>query len=285
MFAQTQLFGADDLRQVLERGLWSSASQLFLKNQAHAEIERVEGRSRARAPAGRFWGLMTADGPSFGGFFGGTRVLCLGPGSREDGASLRRVAVGAERGFRIVIGSRDPVQGFLDALGDRVEVEMKRSQPFLAVGDVGALGEGTVVRPGSAADIAWLTHASIRLNEEDLGISPRSVDKGLLERRIRERIQQASTWIVEREGRAVCKLEIGNDGPAGSLIEGVYTEDAVRGHGLARRLCAEIARRQLQHRPWVGLHVGRENDFAMRAYLAAGFVEIEDLTLALIHWK
>lgn len=283
MFSQVRQFGSDDLEQVLEAKLWHAPSQLFLRNQASVEVERVRS-AIMRAPSGRFWGSMTREGPDFGAFFGVTRVACLGPGTREHGAKLRRVTLGAERGFRILIGSSQPALGLLEALGDRIQIEMQRSQPFLVVEDAAALGEGIEIRPGLERDLAWLMDASVRLNEEDLGIPARSVDRRVLERRVRDRIRQASTWIVEDAGKAVCKLEIGNDGPAGSLIEGVFTEEAVRGRGFARKLCAEVARRQLQRRCRVGLHVSRANDRAFRAYRAAGFREVEDLVLALIAW-
>lgn len=283
MFARVDELDVAALHELAAGAAWRRPSQLFLRNQALAEIQRVQGVAGG-APAGRFWGTISAEGPRFGSFFGTTRVVCIGPGDADDGASLRRIAVGPERGFRIVIGPREPTTGFLDSVRSRLQITMERSQPFLIADDRSTLGQGIAARPGAVGDVDWLVEASIHLNEEDLEIPARSVDRALLEQRVRERIQQGSTWIVERNGRAACKLEIGNDGPAGALIEGVYTALSFRGQGLARRLCAEVANRILHTRCRVGLHVGRENEAAQRAYRAAGFREVEDLVLALVNW-
>ncbi|MCA8968765.1 MAG: GNAT family N-acetyltransferase [Planctomycetes bacterium] len=283
MFARVVEFDTDHLRCLLATEAWQAASQLFLCNQAHSEIARVMSASPEN-PAGRFWGVLTADGPTVCGFFGQSRVACIAPGSAREAASLRKVALGPEQGFRIVIGPHAVALGFLDSIRDRVTVDLERSQAFLAIEDRRCLGPGIDSRPADARDVEWLVEASITLNEEDLGVPRRSVDRVLLERRVRERASRGTSWIVDVDGKPACKLEIGSDGPAGALIEGVFTTASYRGQGLARRLVADVAGRLLRTRRRVGLHVGRDNAAARVAYEAAGLREVDNLLLALVHW-
>ena len=299
-------------------------SQMFLRNQLGFEIERLETPGR-RDPTGRFYGVFGTDGIELLAFFGETRVLCLGPGKPDAALALEELAQGRERGFRILIGPRSPASAILGALRGRVRVDLDRSQPFLAMSkvdvaaagsdssDTAALGSSASAdradtraageagasravessrvaglsraRLGELSDIEWLCAASMQLNEEDLGIAPRSVDRKLLEQRVRERIHQERTWVVDVDRRPVCKLEVGCQGPAGALIEGVYTSVEHRGKGLATELVRTVGRHLLHRYPWVGLHVGRDNTPAVRAYLAAGLREVADLELALIAWS
>lgn len=282
MRRRVALLAWDQLEAVRDGAALAHPAHLFLRNQVHAELERPDSKE----PAGRFYGVFGADGLETVAFFGGTRVLVIGPGPRESVVALRKLALTEERGFRILIGPREPAAALLDTLRAKVRVELDRSQPFLQIDDPARLGEiDERPRPATRADLAWLMDASLYLNEEDLGIPARTVDKKLLERRLEQRLRDRSTWVIDLEGRPACKLEVGSAGPAGALIEGVYTQPERRGRGLARHLVAAVSKRLLREFPRVGLHVGRNNTPALRAYLAAGFTEVEDLELALIGWR
>ncbi|MDP6423198.1 MAG: GNAT family N-acetyltransferase [Planctomycetota bacterium] len=271
--------------QEFERSLDSDKlrhpSQLFLYNQLAVEHDRLTRGSGD--PSGRFYGCRDADGLDCIAFFSSTRSLVLGPGSAESGTAFRRIALGKERGFRILIGPPEPTTALLEGLGSKARIDLDRSQPFLCT--EAPLVEPIEARLATLQDTAWLVRASLQLNEEDLLISAKTVDLELLRTRIEQRIGESRTWLVDAGGRPAAKLEIGNEGPAGALIEGVFTEPSHRSTGLARRLVAEVSRRLLQESPRVGLHVGRSNEPAIRAYRAAGFVEVADLRLALLLWK
>ncbi|HMQ22673.1 MAG TPA: hypothetical protein PKE00_09305, partial [Planctomycetota bacterium] len=153
------------LSQLLEEADWRRPAHIFIANQAHAEIARVE-RGYGEAPSGRFWGRMTAHGPTMTAWFGDNRVACIGPGNPEHADALRRVALGSERGFRILIGPREVTQSFLSAIRDRVRVDFERSQAFLVVEDALVLGPGLHARTATPADVEWFVDASLSLNEE-----------------------------------------------------------------------------------------------------------------------
>jgi GNAT superfamily N-acetyltransferase len=277
------VLAADELTAIAESAALASPPHLFLCNQLRAEAERIAGGDGE--PTGRFYGVFGPGGLELVAFFGTSRVCVLGPGRAAAALALRATAVQQERGFRILIGPVDPAVALLDALRPKVRIELDRSQPFLCVTDASRLTAEVAFRAAGRSDLEWLTQASLQLNEEDLGIPAYTVDQHRLRDRIEQRLGEGRTFIVETGGRPASKLEVGNEGPAGALIEGVYTEPRFRGCGLARGLVAGVSRRLLERWPRVGLHVGRGNAPALRAYQASGFEEVADLRLALMAWR
>jgi predicted GNAT family acetyltransferase len=107
------------------------------------------------------------------------------------------------------------------------------------------------------------------------------VDRRVLRRHLWARIEMDRTWVIGPPGRFLCKLDLGSVGPAGVMVEGVFTFPAHRGKGLARRIVALVASLHLPKYPAVCLHLGAANRAARRAYEAAGMHEVAELRLVL----
>ncbi|MFQ5504080.1 MAG: GNAT family N-acetyltransferase [Planctomycetota bacterium] len=264
-------------------GTPSRPEHLFLQNHILFEVQRLREDVGAD-PRGTFYGVFDREGMQLVAFFARGGLLVLGAGSVEAAAALKGPALVEERGFRILIGPERPVAALVEELGERVKIEMNRRQPFLVVRDAADLGEGCAMRPALPGDLPWLVEANLELNEEDLGIAASRVDRRALEVRLGVRVAEGRTWIVDHAGRPAAKLNVGLSGPAGALIEGVYTEPALRGKGFAGRLVAAVSRRLLGSYPCVGLHTARDNAPALRAYRRAGLVECAELRLVRPSW-
>lgn len=128
----------------------------------------------------------------------------------------------------------------------------------------------TETRSAERADLKKLVESALDLNEVDLNVPSWRVDRGWLRDSVRRRQQEQRTFVIGPIGKPICKLDLGSDGPAGSVIEGVYTLESARGQGLATRLTATVADRQLRTRPRVCLHVSATNEPARAAYERAG---------------
>ena len=76
-------------------------------------------------------------------------------------------------------------------------------------------------------------------------------------------------------------LDIGSKGPAGVVIEGVYTWPELRSRGLASALVAAVAKEVLADFPLVCLHVAESNAPARRSYEKCGMVEVDACQLML----
>ncbi len=181
--------------------------------------------------------------------------------------------------FRLAMGPTAVVDA-LAALCTRPPLVLRdqcyyRARPTDAVLDL----VSAAVRPAQRGDRDRLAQATLLLNQSDLNIDPRRVDRRWLRDTIDERIADGSTHVLGDVGAFASKLDFGSDGPAGQVIEGVFTFPQLRGNGTASRLVASCiaAAQQL-----VCLHVGEHNRPARRAYERAGMTAVDRCRLLLI---
>jgi len=182
--------------------------------------------------------------------------------------------------WRIVLGPRDIVRS-LAALGTMPLVH--RTQVYYAV-EPSAVPPDRLrddVRPAQRQDVTALVEATLHLNETDLGVEAWRVNKDWVKKNVKQRMREGSTLVIGTPGRLDAKLDIGSKGPAGLILEGVYTWPGVRGRGLASGLVATVAG-TAGDCPLVCLHVAEDNEAARRAYENAGMREAGRCQLLLV---
>lgn len=128
----------------------------------------------------------------------------------------------------------------------------------------------TDMRLAQRADRDRLEQATLQLNASDLNIPPAQVDRRWLRDTIDERIAEGTTRVVGPVGSVYCKLDLGSQGPGGTVLEGVFTFPERRGRGLATAL---VAAELLATEGAAILHVGVHNTPARAAYARAGMAE------------
>ena len=137
----------------------------------------------------------------------------------------------------------------------------------------------TDVRHAERADRDRLVQATLLLNASDLHILPAQVDRRWLRDTIDERIAESTTRVIGPVGSVQSKLDLGSQGPGGTVVEGVFTFPDQRGRGLAAGLVAT----QLVEAPAATcLHVGVHNAPARKAYARAGMSEAGQCHLLLL---
>ncbi|MBL9079044.1 MAG: GNAT family N-acetyltransferase [Planctomycetes bacterium] len=216
------------------------------------------------------------------GWFGvrGNLVL-IGPDTLGP-AEVERVADQVQRTrrpWRIAMGPRAIVEALL--LRTSGAPLVLRDQVYYAGSSATAAADQVRndVRPAQRADRDRLVQATLQLNASDLNIPPASVDRRWLRDAIDERIAEGTTRVVGPVGGVTCKLDIGSDGPGGTVLEGVFTFADQRGRGLATGLVATC----LAAAPAsVCLHVGLHNTPARAAYERAGMQEVARCRLLLL---
>ncbi|PIE22422.1 MAG: hypothetical protein CSA62_12465 [Planctomycetota bacterium] len=278
------MLSSDELQEAFADPLLAPAQNLYLRNQMAVELRRLAGDDEAPY-TGDYLGVFVENGLRALALFSRLGVLVVGGGCADDAAELARFALGAVGSFRLVIAERELGVALLARLASRSTVTMNRSQPFL-VYDAPARTPSldARVRPACQKDAAWLSLANLELNEEDLDIQSATVHRGLLRRRVEDRIAAGQSWVLDFAGKPVSKLELGSCGPAGILVEGVFTDRGFRGRGFAQSLLMQVCAYGIPAHQCIGLHCSRSNGPALSAYKAAGFREVADLRLACLRW-
>lgn len=181
--------------------------------------------------------------------------------------------------WRIALGPR----GAIDELSKRLSgppLVLRDQVYYGAKAGTGAELEGMhEVRRASRLDRERLVQAALELNHSDLNVDPARVDRRWLKDSVVGRIASGTSLVLGPPGGFHCKLDLGSQGPAGVVLEGVYTFPPSRGRGFAAALVAAATRAATE--PVVCLHVSATNAPARRAYERAGLAAAQQCRLLL----
>lgn len=214
-------------------------------------------------------------------WFGARGNLVVIEAAALEPAAVARAVAETGLGWRIVLGPF-PVVRALAAL-ERAAPLVLREQVYcgMAPEQARAAKAHAGIRLAEPADLAVLVAASLQLNQEDLRVDPRRVNRGWLRESIARRIERGTTWVLGPRGDPLTKLDVGSEGPGGMVLEGVFTQPKARGQGLASGLVASVAARVRGQAALVCLHVASDNQPALAAYRGAGMLELERCGLLL----
>lgn len=236
----------------------------------------LEPDRSGRALAARGLGFYTAQGPQGLAWFGsrGNLVVLLAAGARLSPREVARAVAVIESPWRIALGPPD----VLAALGPFLSappVILRRQLYYEAErAAVMAAGSDPRARLAAAADLEALVAASLALNQSDLALDPARVSQRWVRHAARERVRARTAWVLGPVGSPFAKLDVGSQGSAGAVLEGVFTLPGHRGRGYARALVHAVSARLLAGgRPRVCLHVAESNAAARACYAGAGMRE------------
>ena len=184
----------------------------------------------------------------------------------------------------MVVGPWGPVSDFMARYlprGTR-KPRLDRPQGFYVQNpdSVAALHEPDLVRAASS-DRDAVTGAAARMSAEDFEIDLWRIDREAVRKGVSRRVEEGRTWICRANGVLAFKVDLEPCPPHGAQVEGVFTTEALRGHGIASRCMAELGHRMLSELPMLTLHVSSVNTAACRAYENAGYRRVAELRLAI----
>lgn len=186
------------------------------------------------------------------------------------------------RGWRLLVGDRRSGDALL-ATADLSQTVV-HDQEYLVVEPDRVPDEASLppvdARRATRADLPALARLAVQLHVEDrYGPDPGWRGRRGYERRIGESVDRGLVWCVGPPGAPIAKLERSVSSRRwGVQLSGIVVDPAHRDRGLGRRLVAGAVREALSMpggRVPVTLHVRSDNDRALRAYDAAGFVPAE----------
>lgn len=215
----------------------------------------------------------------------GTSGTIVPAGDPDAGPAL--AAAADARSWRVLIGDAAMARAVVAAAGRGVfrRRATTREQRFMIADRVPRSVTAPVGMRGAVlGDLSAVTDFACALHVEDrMGPPiPRSSRAGVRSR-MRDSIQRGTTWVVERQGRPVAKVDLSiSSRLRGAQVAGVYVDAEHRGGGIAAALVAALARQLLDDGlPAVTLHVRADNAPALRAYDSAGFTDHGPWLLAL----
>lgn len=213
---------------------------------------------------------------------GGTVV----PAGDPDGGPALAGAADASA-WRVLIGDAPIARAVVESTGRSMfrRRTAAREQRFLVARRVPRVVEPPAgMRLADLADLPQVTELACLLHVEDqMGPPIPRASRAGVRGRMRDSILRGTTWVVERDGRVVGKVDLSiSSRLRGAQIAGVYVEAAYRGQGIAGGCVAAVTRSLLDTGfPAVTLHVRADNAPAIRAYERAGYEDEGAWLLAL----
>jgi uncharacterized protein len=192
------------------------------------------------------------------------------------------------RRWRLLVADVAAGDALLSGLGADPQLVV-HDQRFLLV-DADRVPDATQLpdpglRRAEAADLPKLAALAVRLHIDDrFGPDPGRVGERGYRQRLEQTVRQGLVSCVGPIGDPVLKLERSVSSRRwGVQLAGIVADEGVRGQGLGRAAVAAAVRAAIVEGPRsrpISLHVRADNEPALRAYEAAGFVDREAWRLA-----
>jgi ribosomal protein S18 acetylase RimI-like enzyme len=181
-------------------------------------------------------------------------------------------------GFRVwvVVGEDATIDAFMDTYGRRtrptlLERSGQRLYAMRHLDDAPQHVEG--LRPAELEETEALMRLDRDMVTEELGFDPFSRDLDSYRRGWKRRIREGRSWVIERDGEVIFKVDHSASSEHVIQLAGVYTVPSARRQGLARDGMAGMVSWVLERVPVVTLYVDASNHPAIQLYEALGFQE------------
>ncbi len=173
--------------------------------------------------------------------------------------------------YRLLIGPRVDSDVMWDAGSQRGVVRVRYDQRLYVATQASKGPAAAGLRLAREGDLHEVARFASRMMLEDLGFDPAEHNPEGHLLAVRRRILERRTWVVEREGRLVFKIDLGSACSHGALVGGTYVVPELRGQGLCSSAMRGVIRILLLDYPCVTLHLNEANAPAVGCYRAAGF--------------
>ncbi len=181
---------------------------------------------------------------------------------------------------RLLVGPRDAVDGLWAALDVATVPRIRRAHRLYILRDGDVRTESHPdVRPARPRDLEVAVDFAARMQGEELGVDPRTVDERRFRRRITRLVNERLLYVLPVGEVHGFQASASSYCPEGTQIEAVFTPLWLRGRGWATRGLTGMCLALLEEFPMVSLHVNEENREAVRLYERIGFSEADPFRL------
>lgn len=161
--------------------------------------------------------------------------------------------------------------------------EYRWSQPLLLAGELPGDLTDVGLRRARPGEESAVFPAAVAMFREEVGVDPTRGDGGRsYANRVADLIRTGRTYVVVENGLVVFKADVGAIFGTVAQVHGVWVRPEHRRRGLGRAAMAQLVTQVREDfAPDVSLYVNDYNEPARRAYAAAGFTQIGELSTIL----
>jgi predicted GNAT family acetyltransferase len=222
-----------------------------------------------------WWGLH-APGGLRGAVAGGALVVPCLPNLAD--AAVFAEAMQSAITPRLLVGPREQVLALHEAMIPlRRAREIRDPQPLLTLVAAGLrVPPSSPVRRATRSDVASLSIAAAAMHREEMGFDPLSADAGAWRARMASLIERGWAWVWTAAGKVIFKAELSAWTPDVVQLQGVYTDPAHRGQGVATAALASVCAALFREVAICSLYVNHYNTTALSVYHRLGFERVSD---------
>ncbi len=160
--------------------------------------------------------------------------------------------------------------------------ELRASQPMMALSSEPVVDSDSRLQRIGPQHMDAYFDAAVRMYTEEVGVSPIvGGDSGPYRNYVRQVIDAGRAFGILDQGRVIYKSDIGSAAQDVGQIQGVWLDPGYRGHGLATRAMAGVARLAREEFDTLSLYVNSFNAPARATYRKVGFREVGEFATVL----
>ena len=245
----------------------------LLKNDSVTNVYLMSESRLGMSP--NWWGI--GDGTSLRAvMLAGSLVVPYIPHA-GDAKVMWSVLAGLEPAVRMMVGERQSVMALHNASGMTArDVRFPQPVMWLDRQDLVAVRAGTPLRRATRSDLDLLASAAAAMHREELGIDPLRIDSYGWRLRMGQLVERGWSWVWIQDHKVVFKAELSAWTPEVAQIQGVYTDPALRGRGIAKRAMSDLCHELLGETQACTLYVNNYNEAGLRLYRGLGFHQVAE---------
>jgi uncharacterized protein len=218
-----------------------------------------------------FWGRFESGALTALVFVGGSGELVIPAANSVEHTTEIAKNLSGQIDLRACQGEAALVDCLVQHCGAKVEFSKEQVLYSVSADDLGPF-TNPALRLAVQTDLDGLVPLATGAVHELFQVEVSDVDSDNFRERVRQRIVHQRTYLLEVDGSAVFKLDIGPKSRFGAELEGLYTTPSARGKGHATLSLGQISRYLMSSLPRLTVRVDKSSERFAKIARRVGYV-------------